>query len=250
MKQEGSKAGRARIREDGYRDQRFSSTSSRPNSITRYPASARSIAPAAVGCNRPLKCRSAKNFPEERPVAHRLDRPISISRWASRGPRPIWFTARIDHRNLGRLRCRETLVFRTPELQTLTARIQSVAVDETGRFSERAQERPRDACVEPRALNVGRDQFQRQRASRGVTPRAMPTRVRADKVRRRREPARLSAARSGRDPSAQRPQVTDRALSGVANGGMRRDVRRRRSGLCPPAAGSSATARSIARVKR
>ena len=46
-----------------YRDQRFSSTSSRPNSITRYPAGARSIAPAAVAGNRPLKCRSAKDFP-------------------------------------------------------------------------------------------------------------------------------------------------------------------------------------------
>ena len=51
---------------------------------------------------------------------------------------------------------------------------------------------------------------------------------------------------------AVRPQMVDRALSGVASGVARRDARYRVQraigwrGVCPPAAGSSATARTIA----
>ena len=61
-------------------------------------------------------------------------------------------------------------------------------------------------------------------ASRTATPRALPTRVRSDKVRRRRDPAWLSAAtNAGRDPSGNRPQVAARDLSGVASGGAVRD---------------------------
>jgi len=81
----------------------------------------------------------------------------------------------------------------------------------------------------------------------------MPTRVRGDKVPRRRESARLSAVQAqGATRASKRSGVADRALSGVASGVTRRDVRCRVQraigcrGVCPPAAGSSATARIIA----